>query len=384
MDAPNITFQEFWGGMQPFVKVFDIAIASIMGLSMLYRIFRCIEKKAKISYSQIEEVGNEPPLIVELLNNMEKLKPTRFTSHHLNVATSNFTHKLGAGGFGEVYKGSLPNGNSVAVKVLKGSSDEQIEAQFIAEVSTIGRTNHVNLVRLIGFCVGNTIRALKGKLGFDKLSKIAIGLAKGIAYLHEDCQDRMIHYDIKPGYILLDQNFSPKVADFGLAKLCNRDATHVTMTIGRGTPGYAAPELGMPCPVTHKCDVYSYGMLLFEIAGRKRNWRWVWNNLERGEMEEIVKSCEIEEEDSEILERMIMVAVWCVQYKPELRPCMSSVVKMLEGGIENILPPNPFAHLRTEEETIVDSQQFGGTFEKEPYSETTPIMSKFEITVASS
>ncbi|ERN07344.1 hypothetical protein AMTR_s00019p00230350 [Amborella trichopoda] len=278
-----------------------------MGLSMLYRIFRCIEKKAKISYSQIEEVGNEPPLIVELLNNMEKLKPTRFTSHHLNVATSNFTHKLGAGGFGEVYKGSLPNGNSVAVKVLKGSSDEQIEAQFIAE-----------------------------------LSKIAIGMAKGIAYLHEDCQDRMIHYDIKPGYILLDQNFSPKVADFGLAKLCNRDATHVTMTIGRGTPGYAAPELGMPCPVTHKEEEE------LEVSlPESQEWflRWVWNNLERGEMEEIVKSCEIEEEDSEILERMIMVAVWCVQYKPELRPCMSSVVKMLEGGIENILPPNPFAHL---------------------------------------
>ncbi|XP_020523510.1 LEAF RUST 10 DISEASE-RESISTANCE LOCUS RECEPTOR-LIKE PROTEIN KINASE-like 2.2 [Amborella trichopoda] len=430
MDSTNTgsSSQDFWGAMPTFAKVFLIAIVSGMGLSILFAIIRFIKKSTKISNIEIEGVGNGPPLIVELMDNMEKLKPTRFTSRQLKAATLNFTHKLGAGGYGEVYKGTLANGDSVAVKVLKGSSDEQIEAQFIAEVSTIGRTHHVNLVRLIGFCFENTMRALvyehvergsldgflfgnKGKLGFDKLSKIAIQTAKGVAYLHEECQDRIIHYDIKPGNILLDRNFSPKVADFGLAKLCNRNATHVTMTGCRGTPGYAAPELWMPFPVTHKCDVYSYGMLLFEIAGRRRNlkvslpesheWfpRWVWNKLERDEMEEIVKSCEIEEEeDREILERMILIAVWCVQYKPELRPCMSTVVKWLEGDGKIALPPDPFSHLvagltvmdsqqfgeTTEEETIVDSQQFGGTIEKESYSETTPIMRKYEINVASS
>ena len=105
----------------------------------------------------------------------------------------------------------------------------------------------------------------------EKLREIAVGTAKAIAYLHEECQQRIIHYDIKPGNILLDSKFTPKVADIGLAKLCNRDNTHITLTGGRGTPGYAAPELWMPLPITHKCDVYSYGMLLFEIVGRRRN-----------------------------------------------------------------------------------------------------------------
>jgi serine/threonine protein kinase len=109
----------------------------------------------------------------------------------------------------------------------------------------------------------------KNSLGYEKLHEISIGTARGIAYLHEECQHRIVHYDIKPGNILLDWNLNPKVADFGLAKLCNRENTHITMTGGRGTPGYAAPEIWMPSPITHKCDVYSFGMLLFEIIGRR-------------------------------------------------------------------------------------------------------------------
>ncbi|KAL7193874.1 hypothetical protein ACSBR2_025500 [Camellia fascicularis] len=176
----------------------------------------------------------------------------------------------------------------VAVKVLNGTSDKRIEEQFMAEASTIGRTHHLNLVRLYGFCFERCLRTLVYEymgngsldkylfndnklLGFEKLHEIAVGTAKGIAYLHEECQQRIIHYDIKPENILLDMKFSPKVADFGLAKLCNRDKTHITMTGGRGTPGCAAPELWMPLPITHKCDVYSFRMLLFEIIGRRRN-----------------------------------------------------------------------------------------------------------------
>ncbi|PWA85804.1 protein kinase-like domain, Concanavalin A-like lectin/glucanase domain protein [Artemisia annua] len=177
-----------------------------------------------------------------------------------------------------------------AVKVLKGASDKIIEEQFIAEVSTMGRTHHYNLVRLYGFCFESSLIALvyeymvngsldnhlfKSKkraiLGFEKLHEIAVGTANGISYLHEQCSQRIVHYDIKPGNILLDSSFTAKVADFGLAKLCNRDSSHITMTGRRGTPGYAAPELWMPFPVTHKCDVYSFGMLLFEIIGRRRN-----------------------------------------------------------------------------------------------------------------
>ncbi|CAL8990609.1 unnamed protein product [Prunus brigantina] len=314
----------------------------------------------------------------KFLNDMEREKPIRFTSQQLRIATDNFTNLLGQGGFGAVYKRIFSNGTLVAVKVLNGSSDKRIEEQFMAEVSTIGRIHHFNLVRLHGFCFEKHLRALvyeymgngsldkflfhsNKDLGFEKLHEIAVGTARGIGYLHEECQQRIVHYDIKPENILLDVNFFPKVADFGLAKLCNRDNTHITMTGGRGTPGYAAPEVWMRFPITHKCDVYSFGMLLFEIIGRGRNldiniqdsqdWfpRWVWKKFEPGKLGEIMVVCGIEEKDKERAERTVKVAIWCVQYMPEARPSMSVVVKMLEGAIEIPRPStNPFQHLMSD------------------------------------
>ncbi|GMH29390.1 hypothetical protein Nepgr_031233 [Nepenthes gracilis] len=193
---------------------------------------------------------------------------------------------------------------------------------------------------------------------WEKLQEIAIGTAKGIAYLHEECQQRIIHYDIKPGNVLLDSNLKPKIADFGLAKLCNRESTHVLMSGCRGTPGYAAPELWTPYPVTYKCDVYSFGMLLFEIVGRRRNhdanlsggsqeWlpRWTYEKLKKNELSDMISTCGISGENGEKAERMALVALWCVQYLPTARPNMSVVVKMLEGDVEIAPPPNPFGHL---------------------------------------
>ena len=190
----------------------------------------------------------------------------------------------------------------------------------------------------------------------EKLREIAVGTAKAIAYLHEECQQRIIHYDIKPGNILLDSKFTPKVADFGLAKLCNRDNTHITLTGGRGTPGYAAPDLWMPLPITHKCDVYSYGMLLFEIVGRRRNlnvnakegheWfpKWVWDKVESGEMGDLMAVYGIGEKNRSKVDKMVKVALWCVQHSPEARPLMSVVVKMLEGAVDIPTPLNPFQY----------------------------------------
>ncbi|CAJ1975897.1 unnamed protein product [Sphenostylis stenocarpa] len=308
------------------------------------------------------------------LSKMEREKPIRFTAELLRIATDNYSTSLGSGGFGEVYEGNLRDGTTVAVKVLRANSDKRIEEQFMAEVSTIGKIHHFNLVKLHGFCFEKGLRALvyeymgngsldkylfnKNKnLGYEKLHEIAVGTARGIAYLHEDCQQRIIHYDIKPGNILLDRNFNPKVADFGLAKLCNRDNTHITMTGGRGTPGYAAPELWMPFPVTHKCDVYSFGMLLFDIIGRRRNLEinlsesqewfpvWAWKRFDAGEFEELITVCKIEERYKKMAERMVKVALFCVQYRPESRPIMSDVVKMLEGSVEIAKPLNPFQYM---------------------------------------
>ncbi|GAB2295551.1 hypothetical protein Dimus_029714 [Dionaea muscipula] len=319
----------------------------------------------------------EAATMEKFLSDIAREKPIRFSPQQLFGFTQNYSTVLGSGGFGVVYKGELPNGVLIAVKVLNNSSGKRMEEQFMAEVGTIGRTYHINLVRLYGFCFDPVMRALvyeymeNGSLDhflfgneskaieYRKLHEIAIGTAKGIAYLHEECQKRIIHYDIKPGNVLLGPNMNPKVADFGLAKLCSRDNTHVIMSGCRGTPGYAAPELWTPYPVTHKCDVYSFGMLLFEVVSRRRNhiadisaesqeWlpRWAYEKLKRKELAEMISAYGITSaEDSDKAERMVMVALWCVQYLPTARPAMSSVVKMLEGGIEIIQPPNPFDYL---------------------------------------
>eukprot|EP00268_Persea_americana_P041544 TRINITY_DN41451_c0_g1_i1.p1 TRINITY_DN41451_c0_g1~~TRINITY_DN41451_c0_g1_i1.p1 ORF type:complete len:428 (+),score=71.30 TRINITY_DN41451_c0_g1_i1:150-1433(+) len=297
-----------------------------------------------------------------------------YTSQRLKIITKDFKEKLGEGGYGIVYKGELGDGVHVAVKVLRYNlSDQIIKQQFEAEVNTIRKTRHPNLVRLFGFCFDKGLKALvyefmengslnkflcnsrkKNSMGFKQLLNIAIGTARGIAYLHEDAKDQIIHYDIKAENILLDNNFSPKVSDFGLAKLCRRDQTHHPTEGRRGTPGYAAPEMWLPFPVTHKCDVYSFGMLLFEILGRRRNldssvshsqeWlpSYVWKKFNEGAMDEMMVALRIEEKDKGIATKMAMVALWCIHHRPEVRPLMSSVVKMLEGRVVIDRPLNPF------------------------------------------
>ncbi|XP_076959012.1 G-type lectin S-receptor-like serine/threonine-protein kinase At1g34300 [Bidens hawaiensis] len=367
-----------------------------------------------------------PLAMVQFLDDMEREKPIRFTSRQLRIATDNFNIKLGSGGFGKVYEGIISNNKQVAAKVLNGNSNKQIDEQFIAEVSTVGRTHHFNLVRLYGFCFESSLIALvyefmvngsldnhlfKGNkgvmIGFDKLHEIAVGTARGIRYLHEECAQRIVHYDIKPGNILLDANFHAKVADFGLAKLCNRDKTHITMTGGRGTPGYAAPELWMPLQVTYKCDVYSFGMLLFEIIGRRRNmditlvdsqqWFpiWAWSKYAKNQLKDLLVDCDIEEKDYEVTERLLKVAVCCVQYRPGARPTMSIVVKMLEGGLEVPEPLNPFTQLfsRTKEPNDSLAQMAWNVngsdwssyevLEKSVIATGTPLMRRYEIAMAS-
>lgn len=365
-------------------------------IAIAYAIVECLKKAGTVipSYTQIptsdkdHKASNSPPSKTEettdskvefptmerFLNNINREKPVRFSPEELEEITNHYSEILGSGAFGVVYKGELSNEEQVAVKVLN-SLDMNMEEQFKAEVSTIGRTYHINLVRLYGFCFHHEKRALvyeyvqNGSLNnflfssqnreieLKKLHDIAIGTAKGLAYLHEECQHRIIHYDIKPENILLDMNLEPKVADFGLAKLCNRESSHVNMTHFRGTRGYAAPELWKLCPVTYKCDVYSFGIVLFEIVGRRRHFesgyrdsqqwfpKWAWDMFENNELAVMLSLCGIEEKDREMGERMLTVALWCVQYLPGDRPLMSSVVKMLEGDIEISPPPFPFQNL---------------------------------------
>ncbi|XP_044463712.1 rust resistance kinase Lr10-like [Mangifera indica] len=268
------------------------------------------------------------------LQEMAKEKPVRFTTQQLFSFTNNYSTRLGPGGFGSVYKGQFPNGVMISVKFPKWSVDRRAEdEQFMAKTGTIGRTYHINLDRLYGFCHDQYMSALvyeflengsldqylfkeEKEIEWEKLHEIAIGTARGLAYLHEECPQRIIHYDIKPGNILLDENFFP-----------NRDSTHATLTGYRGTPGYSAPEFSLiNHPITHKCDVYSFGMVLFEIIGRQRNaivgsapcndsldWfpKHVWEKNEKDELGAMIVTCGIEEKDQEKAERMCKVALWC-------------------------------------------------------------------------
>ncbi|KAJ7955794.1 Protein kinase [Quillaja saponaria] len=325
----------------------------------------------------IAHAQDEFATMERFLSNIARERPIRFGPEQLEILTGNYSTLLGSGGFGLVYKGKFANGVEVAVKVLKVSNKET-EEQFKAEVSTIGRTYHINLVRLYGFCFHPEKRALvyeyleNGPLNkflfpssqstrnieLDKLQQIAIGTARGIAYLHKECRQRIIHYDIKPENVLLDKDLNPKVADFGLAKLCSREKSQIEMTHFRGTMGYAAPEMSRPYPVTHKCDVYSFGIVLFEIVGRRRHFdtsdnesarhwlpKWTWDMFKNNELAIMLSLWGITEKDREKAERMLMVALWCVQYSPDDRPQMRTVVKMLEGDMDIHPPPSPFEHL---------------------------------------
>nr|GEV58872.1 G-type lectin S-receptor-like serine/threonine-protein kinase At1g34300 [Tanacetum cinerariifolium] len=394
--SPETSAHLFWSCSDAGVGIAAVVIVVVIKIGII--VYVCNRRSSVQTDPLVNDSRFIPLTMVKFLDDMEREKPIRFTSQQLRIATENFTVFLGSGGFGTVYKGIFSNGTTVAVKVLNGSSDKRIEEQFMAEVSTMGRTHHFNLVRLYGFCFESSLRALvyefmvngsldnhlfKAKkepaIGFQKLHEIAVGTARGIAYLHEECALRIVHYDIKPGNVLLDSRFCAKVADFGLAKLCNRDNTHITMTGGRGTPGYAAPELWLPLPVTHKCDVYSFGMLLFEIIGRRKN----------------MDVTLVEENDQKVVEWMLKVALCCVQYRPETRPVMSIVVKMLEGALEVPEPLNPFAYLYSgvnePDESLARLAWNGGGSDwsssevvtKSTVVTGTPLMRRYEITMAS-
>ncbi|XP_059446887.1 rust resistance kinase Lr10-like [Corylus avellana] len=345
-------------------------------------------------------------VVEEFLQSHNNLMPIRYSYSEIKKMTKNFKDKLGEGGYGTVFKGTLRSGKLVAVKVLgKSKANGQ---DFINEVATIGRIHHVNVVQLIGFCVEGSKRSLVYEfmpngslnkyifspevistlLSYNKMYDIALGVACGIEYLHRGCDMQILHFDIKPHNILLDENFTPKVSDFGLAKLYSVDDSIVSLTAARGTLGYMAPELFYKNigGVSYKADVYSFGMLLMEMAGRRKNLNafaehssqiyfptWVYDQLYNGkdiEMEDVT------EEEKNMVKKMIIVALWCIQMKPSDRPSMNKVIEMLEGEVECLqMPSKPF--LSSTERPMMDvqedSNQISASIQSDESSESTQL-----------
>lgn len=313
--------------------------------------------------------------VEKFLSSYKTTKPTRYSYAGIKEITKRFRHKLGKGGFGTVYKGELKNGIPVAVKMLEYSKGEGEE--FINEVATMGRIHHVNIVRLLGFCSEGTRRALiyeympneslekyiyskeaqgsKKPLNIERIFDVTIGIARGIEYLHHGGDQRIMHFDIKPHNILLDHNFNPKVSDFGLAKLCARDQSMVTMTAARGTMGYIAPEFYSRNfgEVSYKSDIYSFGMVLLEMVSGKRTVEpkidkqdddyfpeWIYDRLINAEDLGLVIE---NEKEKEIAKKLVIVALWCIQLSANDRPTMTRVIQLLTGELESLqFPPKPF------------------------------------------
>ncbi|KAK3407117.1 hypothetical protein EUGRSUZ_K03223 [Eucalyptus grandis] len=285
--------------------------------------------------------------------------PTRFTYDDLKTIIDEFSKKLGEGGFGSVFEGTLSDGTKVAVKRLDGFG--QVKKSFLAEVETIGSIHHVNLVRLMGFCAEKSHRLLiyeymsngsldrwifyksnECVLDWQQRKKIILDIAKGLNYLHEDYRQKIVHLDIKPQNILLDGNFNAKVADFGLSKLIDKDQSQVFTTM-RGTPGYLAPEW-LSVAITEKVDVYSFGVVILEIVcGRK-----IFNHSRDEEDMYLLSLLKRKAEEERLLDivdkasddmqlngphavNMMRIAAWCLQGDYMKRPSMSMVIKALEG-----------------------------------------------------
>ncbi|XP_062087298.1 probable LRR receptor-like serine/threonine-protein kinase At1g53430 [Humulus lupulus] len=294
-----------------------------------------------------------------------ELQTGYFSLRHIKSATRNFdpANKIGEGGFGPVYMGTLSDGRVVAVKQLSSKS-KQGNREFLNEIGMISALQHPNLVRLYGCCIeGNQLllvyeylennslaRALFGpkehqlSLDWQTRQKICVGIARGLAYLHEESRLKIVHRDIKATNVLLDKDFNAKISDFGLAKLDEEENTHISTRIA-GTIGYMAPEYAMRGYLTDKADVYSFGVVALEIVSGKSNTNyrpkeefvylldWAYYLQEQGNILELIDPILGSNYSKNEAMSMLHLALLCTNQSPSLRPPMSAVVSMLEGKI---------------------------------------------------
>jgi thiamine kinase-like enzyme len=368
----NATFIKFGSGIDDMVPkdleskkvlrmdILIIGVACLALASILLAVFAVLIFRYRIwTYKRLSREAATEGIL------MEDVSLRAFTYSELEVATNGFVEQLGRGSFGTVFKGTLSNGQrTIAVKRLeKVVAEGEGEEEFRNEMRSIGRTHHKNLVRLLGYCHDGSNRLLvyeymrngtladylfksQVKPNWEERIKIALNIARGILYLHEECETQIIHCDINPNNILMDENGRAKISDFGLAKLLMPDHSK-TLTGIRGTRGYVAPEWLKNLPITVKADVYSFGVVFLVNICCRRNIDinapqdeiilvdWVYDCFKSNQLRRLVP----EEVDAESLERMVKIGLWCIEDDPVARPSMKKVIQMLEGTVEIPIPP---------------------------------------------
>ncbi|KGN65302.1 probable receptor-like protein kinase At5g20050 [Cucumis sativus] len=391
-----------------FSKAFFLICGIDVSLTVAILVYMVIRlrftRRRKQLESQLVSEGRELRIEYSFLRKVAGV-PTKFRYKELEEATDYFRALIGKGSSGSVFKGILKDGTAVAVKRIEG--ENRGDKEFRAEVSAIASVQHVNLVRLFGYSTNSSgprflvyefvpngsldcwIFPKKprhknrnrpgGCLAWDLRYSVAIDVAKALAYLHHDCRSRILHLDVKPENILLDENYRAIVSDFGLSKLMGKDESRIMISM-RGTRGYLAPEWLLENGISEKSDVYSYGMVLLELVGGQRNvsvvengegrskkkWQYfpriVSAKMKEGKLMEAVDQRLLETGaiDEREVRKLVCVGLWCIQEQAKLRPTMAMVVDMLEGRVAVEEPPDTemlVVDLLSIDEEMMNSQE---------------------------
>uniref|UniRef100_A0A0D9V4D3 Uncharacterized protein n=1 Tax=Leersia perrieri TaxID=77586 RepID=A0A0D9V4D3_9ORYZ len=355
----------------PYVIRTNIIAGIVAGiLVVLLLLTSCILCHKKYRGLPPPEQGlTNPPKIGPSQRKQINQQLKRYSYSEVERMTKTFAHKLGQGNYGDVYKGNLRDGRQIVVRLLKDCRGN--DKEFVKDVASIGTNSHVNVVPLLGFCLQGPTRALiyeympNGSLEryafgnddsreenyslwiyWEKLYEIAIGVARGLEYLHRSGNVNIMHLKIKPRNILLDQDLCPKISDFGVANLCLRKDSKTSTHNVRGRHGYDAPEVVSRKfgAVSSKSDVYSYGVMILEMIRAKRRInvgadsttkyfaQWLYDHLDQF----CNSISDISDETRELVRRIIIVGLWCIQTAPENRPSMCRVVEMLDSSSTNL------------------------------------------------
>ncbi|CAM8926058.1 unnamed protein product [Rhodiola kirilowii] len=331
-----------------------------------------------------EETESVPNQIADDKSYQFKKAWMNFTLKELESVTDNFSPEnvIGQGGYAIVYKGCLPDGQLIAVKRLTKGTVEEQSAGFLSELGVIAHVDHPNTAKLVGCGVeggmylvfelsphgslGSILHGSTEKLDWGTRYKIALGIAEGLLYLHESCQRRIIHRDIKADNILLTEEFEPQICDFGLAKWLPEDLTHHNVSKFEGTFGYFAPEYFLHGIVDEKTDIYAFGVLLLElITGRRalddsHNSLVLWAKplLNRNSISELVDPSLGGSYVQEEMDRVALTASLCIEQSSILRPRMNQIVVLLRS---NEKKHQARARQRTYSEELMDADEYNMT-----------------------